>query len=288
MQIIRELLTVPKQTGDVGIEIEVEGKQLPVHELGYWRREVDGSLRGESAEYVLRKPLNLEAAGKALGELDKAYKDCKSKVSNSVRAGVHVHVNVQHMTVNQLVNFIVTYLIVEDVLVKWCGKSREGNLFCLRCKDAEAWLQNLEYAIVDDNLKLLHSDLIRYSSINLKSLCQYGSVEFRAMRGTRDLDKILIWAELLVSIREFACSYENPMKLMEDCLSNIEEFVGKVLGKHFGEFHYEGYMADVNKAIRYANDVAHFSNWQPIKKKLIGGLAFPETVIFPDEPFEDF
>lgn len=288
MQTIKELVRVPKQTGDVGIEIEVEGHHLPTNELGYWRREADGSLRGESAEYVLRKPLSLEAASKALGELDKAYKECKSSVDNSIRAGVHVHVNVQHMTVNQLINFVVTYLIVEDVLVKWCGKSREGNLFCLRCKDAEAWLQSLEVAISTDNLTLLHSDLIRYSSINLKSLCQYGSVEFRAMRGTRDLDKILIWAELLVSIRELACSYENPMKLMEDCLGNVEQFVGKVLGKHFDEFYYEGYLTDVNKAIRYANDVAHYSTWQPIKKKFIGELTFPENVMFPDEPLEDF
>lgn len=43
--------------GDVGIEIEVEGKNLPKHFEKYWRVEADGSLRGEdNAEYVLEKP----------------------------------------------------------------------------------------------------------------------------------------------------------------------------------------------------------------------------------------
>ena len=52
--------------GDVGIEIEVEGRRLPITEK-YWRMEKDGSLRGpENMEYVLDRPMSLKDAKKAL------------------------------------------------------------------------------------------------------------------------------------------------------------------------------------------------------------------------------
>ncbi len=288
MLLVRDLLKLKKETGELGIEIEVEGDNIPPNTLKYWRKEQDGSLRGESGEFVLKKPLDVKGVQAALAELDQAYKDNGTEVSNSIRAGVHVHVNVQDLSVNQLMCFITTYLILENILVKWCGKSREGNLFCLRCKDAEAWLQTLETALARHDLRLLGSDHIRYASVNLKALTQYGSIEFRAMRGTRDLDAIYQWATVLRSIKEFSKQYATPMDVMGDCLTDVSSFAMRSLGDNFKAFTYEGYQKDIDSAIRYANDLAHFSDWKEVVMKMIGGLAFPEHVMFPDEPNEEF
>src|SRR6478735_4455003 len=279
MAVIRDLLKLKKETGELGIEIEVEGDSIPRDPLKYWKREEDGSLRGESGEFVLRKPLPYDEMLVALQELEEAYVKWGTKVSNSIRAGVHVHVNVQELTLNQLMNFITTYVILENVLVKWCGKSREGNLFCLRCKDAEAWLQALESALERHDLKSLLQDNIRYASVNLKALCQYGSLEFRAMRGTRKLEDIATWAKTLKGIKDFSMAYNTPVEVMQDCLANVDEFVKKALGDSYKEFTYKDYLSDVECSIRYANDLAHFSDWKGVVMKMIGELPFPETVM---------
>src|SRR3990172_9397067 len=113
-------LSLRKRTaGDVGVEIEVEGRNLPYTEK-YWKREADGSLRGpENAEYVLRKPATLTQLKMALKSLAIDYRASEAKVDESVRAGVHVHVNVQHMNMVEVYNFITLYLILEELLTKY-------------------------------------------------------------------------------------------------------------------------------------------------------------------------
>jgi len=287
MQIWQKLGLIKKE-GDLGIEVEVEGDSLPNRGLVYWRVEKDGSLRGESAEYVLREPLTVGAAEDAIAELEAAYRDHESVVHDSIRAGVHVHVNVQELEVQQLGSFITTYLILEEMLVKWCGKSREGNLFCLRCSDAEATLDKFCEAFRTRNYRMLFDDDIRYSSINLKALCEYGSVEFRSMRGTRELDKILLWAKMLKGLRDFAKEFETPLDVVDAFLLDPQKFLGEALADFCEDFWYDGCIAACNKGVRYANDFAHCSDWAKEKYKLVGGVAFPDHIEYPDEPLEDF
>lgn len=289
---VYQLVRVMKVEGDVGVEIEVEGHGLPndgIFGFKYWNVERDGSLRGESCEFVLKNPLSIEELPIALGELDGAYRARGSVVHDSVRAGVHVHVNVQELTFNQLFNFIACYYILEEVLVHWCGPSREGNLFCLRCRDAEGLFPFIKDAVKRQDLRVLHADAIRYSSLNLKALAQYGSVEFRAMRGTRDLGLILDWATVLHKLKLFSMEFKNPLELVEVCLGNVDGFVRKALGdKFYNTFHYKGAEAAVERGIRYANDLAHMSKWEMKRKRVIGGLQFDADEQFPNEPLEDF
>ena len=123
-------------SGDIGVEIEVEGIGIPAARK-YWSNEEDGSLKGESREFVLKEPSTLEGVKDALGYLDALYTANETTVHDSVRAGVHIHINCQKLTMTQLYNFMVVYLILENVLVKWCGNYRQGNLFCLKASDAE-------------------------------------------------------------------------------------------------------------------------------------------------------
>ena len=123
MKTIMEAFNLPpyyKTNGDLGIEIEVEGLNLPVIR-SYWNEEYDGSLRGECKEFVLKKPSSLAGVVKALNHLDKAYIERGTEVFESVRAGVHVHVNVQKLTTVELFSFMTAYIIFEDLLVNFCG-----------------------------------------------------------------------------------------------------------------------------------------------------------------------
>lgn len=279
--------------GDVGIEIEVEGRRLP-HTEKYWRMEKDGSLRGpENMEYVLAQPMSLKDAKKALKYLSVCYNKDKTEVHDTVRAGVHVHVNVQTLNAIELYNFITLYLILEELLVKFCGDFRQGNLFCLRSSDAGYLIDELKKAARTKEFRRLFSDDLRYSSMNVKALGNYGSLEFRAMRGTRDLDLIYTWAEVLVGLREAAKEYETPCHIIRSFSEGeADNFLHRCLGEKAELFtQYEGYRQMIVSGMRRAQDVAYAVDWSIYDEppmKIIGDLAFPIDIEFPHEPLEDF
>ena len=209
---IRELFGLSQTAGDVGIEIEMEGSNhFPTGDRlpRAWRAESDGSLRGSSIEYILKRPINIDSVGNSLAALRKSLADYNTRVNKSFRAGVHVHVNVQELTFQQVVNFAVLYYIFESTLVKYCGSQREGNHFCLRLKDAEYPLYLLETALDNEDYYLMRTQDIRYASLNFNSMYNFGSLEFRAMETMPDMSKIEDWAKILCKLRDYACSIPN-------------------------------------------------------------------------------
>lgn len=224
-----------KQDGKFGVEIEVEGKRLPIGELNpnIWRVDRDGSLKAaEAFEYVTPVPTSLEGVKKALDHLEKAYKDKKSVVDESIRAGIHVHLNVQQYYPEELWTFMTTYYILEDLLTNWCGPSREGNHFCLRSRDSEFSLFAIAEAIQGKNLKHLNTDNLRYAALNPCSLFKYGSLEFRAMRGTRDLDAVYTWVKLIDDLERGAKQFKTPDEVIYAMSAGGSRgFVEQVLGE---------------------------------------------------------
>lgn len=294
--VIKELGIRRKEIGDIGVEIEVEGRNLP-RCVKYWRNEQDGSLKGEeTAEYVLGKPYDLHGVDEALNYLDQLYNECGTVVDNSVRAGVHIHINCQALTITQLYNYITTYLLLENLLVHWCGEFREGNLFCLRTCDAEWMLGTLKAAARDPKHQFrqrFHRDDLRYSSMNVKALGDYGSLEFRAMRGTRDLKLIYKWAETLFNLRQFACTFNKPTDIIEQfSIGGINSFLERALGKNMDMFtNGVDYQKLVWQGMRNAQDVAFCTDWDAFDPEMmkIGGLDFPKYLNSKDinEPMED-
>lgn len=248
--------------GDVGVEIEVEGENLPTPEK-YWRREQDGSLRGESAEYVLAKPMTLDQVAIALKSLSLDYKQAGAIVDESVRAGVHVHINVQTLNIVELYNFMTLYLVLEELLVSYCGPTRVGNLFCLRSCDAEYLIDSLKQAARSKRFRNLVIDELRYASMNVKALGTYGSLEFRAMRSTSDFKLIHQWASILLHLREMAKKFIDPT----DIINGFSEgeaygFLDKVLGEYAYLFKDEEVGPALTRGMRIAQDVAFCTNWQ--------------------------
>lgn len=223
-----------RQEGKFGVEIEVEGKRLPTTELHprYWRVDHDGSLKAaEAFEYVTPLPMSLEGIRKALDDLERVYKAKKSVVDESIRAGIHVHLNVQDYYPEELWTFVTTYYCLEDLLVHWCGPSREGNHFCLRSCDSEFSLFAIAEAIKGKNLKGLNTDNLRYAALNPCSLFKYGSLEFRSMRGTRDLDAVFTWVKLIDDLEKGAKQFKTPDRVIHAMSAGGSRgFVEQVLG----------------------------------------------------------
>jgi hypothetical protein len=279
MKTIRDLTGAKRTTGDYGVEIEVEGKRLPRTLGEVWRVEKDNSLKtAEAWEYVMPKPLDLIGVKKALDYLSMSYVAHNSEVDESIRAGVHVHVNVQEWNIKQLMTFATTYYILEDVLMNWCGPDREGNLFCLRAKDAEYILFQLYKTLNSRNLKHLNNDVIRYASLNFLSLFSYGSVEFRGMRGTGNLDIIYDWVRIIDDMKQSSFKYDSPNDLMAAMSGDGGlTFFETILPNTHHLFEKKGIEESVRSAARRVQMIAFGIDWT--------SLSTPSINIFSQESF---
>lgn len=256
--------------GDLGVEVEVEGCNLPRRIPRYWNTDYDGSLKGEAYEYVLAKPLKKPELAKALVELDKAYLTNGSVVNDSVRCGVHVHVNVQKLTITQLYNFFTLYSLFEGPLLHYCGKGRDGNLFCLPLNKSPQVVYALREAAQQKEFRPLYDDAYRYCAMNVKALGQYGSLEFRALRGGPDLQRVYKWAELLQHLRDVAMEFKDPCEIIESASLNghLETFK-KLLGdKRSVMFKaVPNIKRKLQKGARNAAAIAFATNWADFDKK---------------------
>lgn len=234
MQKVYMLLNKPQKLGLLGVEVEVEtiNGVLPRHhdDLNAWDVTHDGSLRGESAEYVFKEPLGARAAINAVNKLREVLEPVE--LNWSFRTSVHVHVNVLSLTKQQLDNFFYSYLLLEEVLMAFCGATREGNRFCLRVKDAEGVIEAIGAIVANKGfLNLPRQDVNRYSSLNVDALLKFGSLEFRGMRGTLDKDVINVWINALVRLRKFAMEAESIEDIAKTfAITPDDEFLELVFG----------------------------------------------------------
>lgn len=259
MKKLHEILGQAPSDGDVGVEIEVEGKNLPHVDDAFWRSEHDGSLRGEALEYVFKKPVKADKAPALLKHLDKIFKAQGSELNFSFRTSVHVHVNCQHLTHAEYVSYIYTYLLLEEALMNYCGKDRKGNRFCLRLQDAEGVLENLQYVFQHERgLMDVAGDNMRYSAINLAATLKYGSLEFRAMRGNMDVDILSTWVATLVRLRDFSKEMGTPVAVY-DLFAKLgaRGFMKEALGELFEHYDYLKAAQDIQRSFSLSIDLPY-------------------------------
>lgn len=269
MASVKDIFGVRHKKGLVGIEIEVEGHRLPMEIGSYWNREVDGSLRGESAEYVLKTPVAHGKVNKALSVLKAAYVRNDAKINNeSPRTGVHVHINVQDLNMVKVFNMITLYHALEELLVRYCGEGRQGNLFCLRLKDADYLSEYYRQALRRGDWHVLRDDAIRYASLNVTALHKFGSLEFRSMRGSDDFDMIETWVNMLVKLKEAAELYPDPVAIVESLSRDGElRFLETVLGEELANEVIAPDAEDViREGIRIIQDICYDVDWKRVEQ----------------------
>jgi len=171
----------------------------------------------------------------------------------------------------------------EDVMMDWAGKERVGNLFCLRVRDAEGITGVLENAIKNNTLKNFNTDAIRYSSLNLKSLHQYGSLEFRGLPFNGDFENIQTWIEMLLCIKDASLKIENPRELVSllskrggDALAN--DVFGDLI-QHFPKVDWKSKLLG---SIRLVQRLVYITDWEERSDSVIS-IATKLHEYKPDE-----
>lgn len=261
------LFHLRKVEGDYGIEIEVEGRHLPMADGDWWVSHQDGSLRGEypheSHEYVLNQPIKFGDVHEALTVLNKRFEDNGSVLNFSFRTSVHVHRNVTEFDEVQLLNLIYLYALLENPLVNFCGENRKDNRFCLRVMDADGILDIISPLFLHGvgELGNYPEDRIRYAALNLASVRKYGSVEFRAMRGTADIGTLMTWVSFIEAMSNYARRPKmTPVKIREKFKElSAKDFIVEVMGEELAaSLVYESMEFEMNLAHSLTIDLPFF------------------------------
>jgi Putative amidoligase enzyme. len=227
----RDFWQPPKQTGDVGVEIELEGTNLPI-EIQGWVTKAENSLRGLNGravhpndnapdtprEYVTRGAVSLQTLRTRLNTLSAALREKNVEVRLVSRASTHIHVNMQQQSLRSILGYFIVYSMIEPVLVRLCGPERNGNLFCLpnfetgdMPSTVAGWAQHL-------TLKSPHwGSRGKYAALNSDPLQTFGSVEIRCFPVSTDPDTIMRWASWVTNIRNKAeqCQDETYKSLID-------------------------------------------------------------------------
>jgi len=180
---------------------------------------------------------------------------------------------------------------MERVLSKYCGETREGNLFCLRACDCPGMIQTIENIFRGGNWYGLGSDNMRYAGVNITSLIKHGSLEFRTLQTPKDVREIKAWLDIINAIYTYAISIPVGVQIPYDIsFHSPEMWVRKVLGPHLYDLvYYEGMDKDVIKDMRNIQQLYHV---KPVEfaAKVIGGnpMKFDFEAVYETDEEEDF
>ena len=243
----------------LGLECETEGHRLPQIENAFWNTVPDGSLRN-GLEYV-SKPLKETQVGTALTKLHKEITDQGGQVDYSFRCSTHVHINVLDLDHNQLMSMIFLYMMYENVFMNFVAEERVGNRFCLRFQDAQYltsevshFFQRTRQGNLAHAIGGLRQERLKYAGFNLYTLRKYGTLEFRALEGTNDRQKILNWVKAIIALRTVSTDYNDPVALYNDFLADPGSFAEKLFGHAPEAFLKDGWRQQVEEG--YSQNLA--------------------------------
>lgn len=230
--------SLPMSNKYIGIEIEAENMQFNIkdinEQLSYWEVKLDGSLRNYGAEFVSKK-LRGKDIFLALYELNSCLQTNKIELDFSERTSLHIHADARFMTLDQLRSFITYYLIHEPLLFEYVGHNREDNNYCIPYYMNTQGVSNLSGLFKDigeaRNILAILNNAKKYEAMNIRSIQEKGSIEFRSHYGTSNSEIVLKWVRILLSI--FKESKSTPYEQHISQFLNIpykfiaEEFLNK-------------------------------------------------------------
>lgn len=206
----------------IGVEVEAENVKLPKGQtwdgVQYWHPHADDSLRNDGCEFAFVSPLFGADAVTAIKGLCKLAKEKGFKTS--ARTGLHVHVDVRDLSLEQFRAMCVLYAMVEKMIYRWVGGNREENIFCLPWYHSEGDLDALGNAFktnTESDVHHIFNGMLRYSGLNLQAVAKFGSAEFRHMPTTFDYERIRTWINIILSLRDAAVAWTGtPESLLKE------------------------------------------------------------------------
>jgi hypothetical protein len=110
----------------------------------------------------------------------------------------------------------------------------------------------------------------KYSAMNLSSLLDFGSLEFRGMEGTYDTSRIINWTNHLLSLYEYAKQYQGSVEDLPALMSRLQPrgFLHEIFGALTSEVIEEDVRERVYRGAWVAEDVLFGSRLDGIREEL--------------------
>lgn len=231
----------------IGVEFEYEGVIDPntfFYEnptlTAYWSAHREQSLKDHGCEFVFRVPMFGTDAYNALDQLTAAARRYKFKCTT--RAGLHVHLDVRDLETSQLIGLIILYTMLEPLLFDWAGDDREHSVYCMPLFKADESLASavqiikaIKFDEGHEGAKQMFAKSYkfdRYAALNLNALSKYGSVEFRHLKTTTDLERVVDWINIIQSLK--AATFKLPTSdgaiLAAACGQRLSTFLTYIFG----------------------------------------------------------
>jgi hypothetical protein len=140
--------------------------------------------------------------------------------------------NVQDCTVAEVKSMALLYQIFERLLFNYVGNERGENIFCVPWYTSG--MTPLFVNKLTNNFDGVARNWQKYSALNLLPMRDKGTIEFRHLHGTCDVQYIMRWIRLITSMRSYAkkMTYKaltNTLLAM-NTVSNYDQFIADVFG----------------------------------------------------------
>jgi hypothetical protein len=202
-----------------GVELEIENLNPEIHPdtflVSNMTRHEDNSLRNNGWEFVTQ-PMKLRELEYTLRLFFE--RGGFSKNNYSERCSTHVHCNTTDMTLDQIQGLLAVYLVYESLLFQWVGADRDKNIFCVPLRETTLTMSMIQEGDLD-SWQHKWEKWEKYTALNLKPLFTQGTIEFRHMPGTCDVDAIILWCNLIGKM--FAYAKRNSFKDIITALTSL-------------------------------------------------------------------
>lgn len=200
-----------------GVELELENlPEFPYGDISVWRCVEEGGLGDFGREFVFRGPLNLKQSHTAIESLFALFHARKEQPQASGLCGVHIHVNMLNASYLELSNLALCAAILEPMLFELTG-DRCQNRYCIpvmSTKYADILCQYYGHSKIVKAGGLIGGQP-KYCGVNFLTLLQYGTIEFRQMAGSVDVNTLKKYVSLIDSL----VTHGKQKKFLERLLS---------------------------------------------------------------------
>lgn len=262
-------------TAIIGIEIEAENVTDPLRKgVKLWEVVNDPSLRNGGNEFIT-KPLFGEDLIAALSEFEGLCNTIKVKPRFTWRTSVHIHMDVRDMDLDTLNRLLVLYIIVENHLFSYCDPLRWDSIYCLPVIRAPRVIYHWGKLISSANNKNVMAvrqainAAVKYQALNLLPIMKQGSIEFRHLQGTYKKDTILLWINLLLSLKKTAINLPTTDWISLVSTEGIDHVLNIIFGSNLSKNLGIISTRRVFSSIRLAQEVITYSELVALQSSLI-------------------
>jgi hypothetical protein len=231
--IIAKTFNLRSPKGDVGIEIETEGRNLPAGKVtGTFIGKEDGSLR-HGMEYV-STPTPAKEAHVRVSNLAAKLVEHGAIVEPTYRSSTHIHVNYCDYRWRDVLGTMVAWAVLEPVVFSMMPPGRDGSLFCVSSYDSGDLADYTDQLCgqIGNSFGAGYNPRGKYSSLNLTRLSDLGTMEYRVFPSSMDGKQIQTWVDWVINIRTLVQKQDDPsfLTLVREAEQSPNPFLESIFG----------------------------------------------------------